>query len=174
MMMQLLEAGGLPALTDNVRQPDVDNPRGYYEFEAVKQLQRSTAWLNEARGRVVKMVYRLLYDLPNDREYRVIFMRRRLEEVIASQGEMLQRRGKEHANVEEAELVRIYQRQLREVETWLQAQPNFRVLYVQYHDVLDHPEKVVEEINRFLGGALTTEAMLQVPDPSLYRQRRHV
>jgi len=171
-MMQLLEAGGLPPLTDNIRQPDEDNPRGYYEFEAVKQVQENTSWLDEARGKVVKMVYRLLYDLPDGQSYRVVFMRRRLQEVIASQEEMLRRLGKASETIDETQLVGIYQRQLQEVETWLQNQPSFRVLYVDYHDVLNRPEQVVDVLDRFLGGSLDTAGMLQVPDRSLYRQRR--
>lgn len=172
MMMQLLEAGGLPALTDNIRQADEDNPRGYYEFEAVKQVQQDASWLDDARGKVVKMVYRLLYDLPGDYSYRVVFMKRRLEEVIASQEEMLRRLGKEDDGVEKGQLVGIYRRQLQDVERWLQARPNFRVLYVDYQEALEHPERVVEQLNTFLGNSLDTEAMLRVPDRSLYRQRR--
>src|SRR5262249_20127115 len=34
MLMQMLVAGGLPALTDGVREADSDNPRGYFEHEA--------------------------------------------------------------------------------------------------------------------------------------------
>lgn len=171
MMMQLLEAGGLPALTDNIRRADEDNPRGYYEFEAVKQVREDASWLDEAQGKVVKMVYRLLYDLPSDRTYRVIFMRRSLDEVIASQEEMLRRQGKESAEVGQAQLAAMYRRQLKDVETWLRDQPVFSVLYVDYHDVLQRPETVVEKINQFLGGSLDTAAMLRVPDRSLYRQR---
>lgn len=172
MMMQMLAAGGIPVLTDNLRRPDEDNPRGYYEFEAVKAVREDAAWLDEAGGKVVKMVYRLLYDLPAGHEYRVVFMRRKLEEVIASQEEMLQRHGKSGGDVDDAQLVAIYRRQLEEIDAWLQKQPNFRVLAIQYHDVLNNPEQVAEDVNRFLDGRLDVGAMLQVPDRSLYRQRR--
>ena len=92
-MMQMLEAGGVPALTDHVRARDDDNPRGYFELEAVKRTKRDSSWLEAASGRAVKMVHLLLYDLPADRDYQVIFMRRKLEEVVRSQGRMLERRG---------------------------------------------------------------------------------
>ena len=36
LMMQMLSAGGLPALTDDLREADESNPRGYFEFEPVK------------------------------------------------------------------------------------------------------------------------------------------
>ena len=172
MMMQMLAAGGVPVLADDVRQPDEDNPRGYYEFERVKEVADDSSWLEEAKGKAVKMVYRLLYDLPRDRSYRVIFMKRELNEVIASQEVMLERHGKANGRLEEARLAEIYRRQLEEVMTWLRDQPNFSVLYVDYGDVLRDPSYVVSELNGFLDGRLDTAAMLRVPDSTLYRQRR--
>lgn len=172
MMMQLLDSGGVPALTDNLRRPDEDNPKGYYEFERVKQLNEDTSWLDDVRGKVVKMVYRLLYDLPNTHSYRVVFMRRNLDEVIASQEAMLQRQGKANGDVDAAQLAALYRRQLDDIESWLEQQPSFSVLYVDYHDVLENPEAVVEQLNTFLDGRLDTHAMLRVPDTSLYRQRK--
>lgn len=172
MMMQLLAAGGLPALTDDIRRADEDNPRGYYEFEAVKQVHADASWLADAEGKVVKMVYRLLYDLPADRQYRVVFMRRKLEEVVASQSEMLRRLDKPSEDIEPARLVGIYRQQLEAAERWLRDQPNFRVHYVDYQAALHDPETVIGELNAFLGGDLAAERMLEVPDRSLYRQRR--
>jgi hypothetical protein len=172
MMMQMLTAGGIPALADNVRQADEDNPRGYYEFERVKQIDHDSSWLDEAEGKAVKMVYRLLYDLPPDRAYRVIVMIRALDEVIASQEVMLERHGKAGDRVDKAQLAHIYRRQLNGVMSWLEAQPNFTMLSVDYHDVLRDPEQVIRQLNHFLDGRLDTAAMLQVPDWGLYRQRQ--
>jgi Sulfotransferase domain len=171
MMMQLLEAGGLPVLTDQTRRPDEDNPKGYYELEAVKQVREDAAWLDDAQGKVVKMVYRLLYDLPPDRQYRVVFMKRDLEEVIASQDEMLNRLGTKSKDIDAGQLSEIYRRQLGEIEEWLEEQPNFHFVSVRYKDVLVNPERVVREINAFLDNTLDEAAMLEVPDPNLYRQR---
>jgi hypothetical protein len=170
MMMQMLAAGGIPALADNLRVADEDNPRGYYEFERVKQVSEDASWL--AEGKAVKMVYRLLYDLPPDRVYRVIFMTRALDEVIASQEVMLERHGNASDRLDDARLAEVYRRQLQEVMTWLHAQPNFSVLSVDYHDVLRDPEQAIKQLNRFLDGRLHVDAMLQVPDWSLYRQRQ--
>jgi hypothetical protein len=118
------------------------------------------------------MVYRLLYDLPPGWTYRVVFMQRPVEEVIASQEEMLKRKGLPSDDVDPATLADLYRRQLRDVDQWLSRQPNFKVKYVQYHDVLNNPESVVGALNDFLGGHLNTDAMLRIPDRSLYRQRR--
>lgn len=172
MMMQILEAGGIPPLTDNLRAPDEDNPRGYYEFEAVKQVAEDASWVAHAGGKVVKLVYKLLYDLPGGYRYQVVFMRRALPEVIASQEEMLRRKALPAGEVDPAVLEALYCRQLDDVEGWLAQQENFRVLYVDYRDVLHSVDRVVDELNGFLGGWLDTAAMRQVPDRALYRQRR--
>jgi hypothetical protein len=171
-MMQMLDAGGLQALSDQIRRPDIDNPKGYYEFEAVKQLKEDTSWLPEAQGKVVKMVYRLLYDLPQGYNYRVVFTLRTLSEVIASQEKMLQRLGTGSGDVPPEKLEAIYARELDAVRQWLAQQPNFEVLYVEYNDVLEHPQNVAERLNDFLGGGLNVQAMEQVPDQRRYSNRR--
>src|SRR4026207_1213461 len=97
MMMKMLEAGGLTVMTDAIRQADIDNPRAYCECERVKNLEKETdkSYVREARGKVLKVISFLLKDLPDDNYYRVIFMRRHLDEVIASQNKMLDRRGED-------------------------------------------------------------------------------
>jgi hypothetical protein len=171
MMMQMLDAGGLPVLTDNERKPDEDNPKGYYEFEAVKTTKQDPSWLRDAAGTVVKMVYRLLYDLPSDRRYAVVFMKRDLEEVIKSQEVMLDRAGKSGGALDDDRLREIYDRQLAEARDWLSGRQNFDVLYVDYHDVLTDATSVAARLNAFLGGSLDEAAMAAVPDQSLYRNR---
>jgi len=171
MMMRMLEAGGLPALVDNIRAADDDNPRGYYEFEPVKQTKKDASWLVGSEGKVVKMVYRLLYDLPLDREYRVVFTQRKLEEVVASQNVMLARQGKPQGLPDE-KLVRLFRTELDQVDHWLASRANFRVLYVSYNEALADPAPTVQVLNEFLGGSLDTAAMLRVVEPVLYRQRK--
>jgi hypothetical protein len=171
MMMQMLDAGGIPVLTDNVRAADIDNPKGYYEFEAVKRLKDDSSWVAEAGGKVVKMVYRLLYDLPANQRYKVVFMRRELSEVIASQEAMLDRLGKPPGDLPPDRLAALYRAHLDDVERWLEEQPNFDVLYVNHRDVLQSTEAVVRALNRFLGGGLDVRAMEAVPDRTLYRKQ---
>ncbi len=172
LMMQMLDAGGIPVLTDQIRQPDDDNPRGYYEFEAVKTVKEEPAWLERAPGHAVKMVYRLLYDLPGGYTYQVVFTRRKLEEVIASQETMLRRNGKGAGGLKEEQLVDIYRRQLLQFDAWIEGRPNFSVLYVNHHEVLNDTERVARDVNQFLGGDLDVAAMIRVPDRSLHRQKR--
>lgn len=173
MMMKMLAAGGLPPLTDHQRTADEDNPKGYFEFERVKKLPEGDhAWLQDARGKVVKVISALLEHLPGEYNYRVIFMQRKMEEVLASQKQMLVRADKPTDKVSDEDLAAMYARHLASVQTWLAARPNFRVLYVDYNDLLIRPEMHIPQINRFLGGHLDADKMANVVDPSLYRQRK--
>lgn len=172
MMMAVLAAGGLPALTDEIRAADVDNPKGYYELERVKQLDKGDqTWLAEAQGKAVKVISALLEHLPADHTYRVIFMERQMEEVLASQKKMLARRGEPTDRVSDEEMARLFAKHLQKVKLWLAAQPNFAVLYVDYNRMLADPGPFVHQINQFLGGGLDTAAMLAAVDPQLYRNR---
>ncbi len=172
MMMKMLEAGGLPLLTDNIRTPDEDNPRGYYEFERVKQLPKGdVAWVAEAVGRAVKVISALLEHLPATYHYKVIFMNRNLQEVLASQRKMLERRGEDPNRFDEEEMARLFTKHLRQVKRWLSTQPHMDVLEVDYNRMLREPEPYVREVNRFLGGWMDERAMVEVVDPTLYRNR---
>ncbi len=171
LMMQMLAAGGLPVLTDAVRTPDESNPRGYLEFEPVKRLRTDQSWLDQARGHAVKIIHLLLRELPTDGrfQYRVLFLRRPMEEVIESQRAMLARQGK--ASADPAALSKVYQSQLSQVEQWLAEQVCFDTRPIEYHRILDDPLKVAEELNAFLGSGLDTAAMAGAVDRTLYRQR---
>jgi hypothetical protein len=170
-MMQMLDAGGLPALTDNLRAPDESNPRGYLEFEAVKRLRNEKAWLEQARGRAVKIIHVLLRELPTDGtyQYRVILMKRPMEEILASPRAMLKRQGKPSAD--EAMLAKIYASQLAQIAEWLGSQSTFSFLPMEYHDVLKEPREAAAEIYTFLDGGLDVGAMVQAVDPTLHHQR---
>jgi len=170
MMMQVLEAGGMPALMDGVREADEDNPRGYYETEGVKRLKSDASWLDQAAGRVIKVVSMLLYDLPPGRDYRVVFLLRRMEEILASQAAMLRRRGQPQGP-DDSEMAGHYERHLSRVRAWLSGQNRMRVLYCDYNAVLAEPARELAAVREFLGGSLDMAAMLRAVDPRLYRQR---
>ena len=172
MMMKALEAGGLPVVTDAERVADEDNPKGYYEMERVKQMDKGdTSWLADAPGKVVKVISALLEHLPAGYQYRVIFMQRAMPEVLASQKKMLERRGEPTDRVSDEELARLFARHLQKVDTWLRAQPNFQVLTIDYNRMLADPAAYVGQINHFLGGKLDEQRMAEVVDPRLYRNR---
>ena len=172
MMMKMLEAGGLPVLTDNRRNADEDNPKGYYEFERVKQIKTDKAWLPHAQGKAVKMISELVQYLPPGYHYRVLFMHRKLEETLASQRQMLQRRGEPTETVSDEKMAELFRKHLHKLEAWLATQPNFEVLHVQYSEIMSDPRTQATKINAFFGNALETERMVQVVDQNLYRQRK--
>jgi hypothetical protein len=171
LMMQMLAAGGIPVLTDGQRAADPNNPRGYFEFEAVKRTRTDQSWLTQAGGKVVKVVHMLLPSLPADREYRVIFMQRQLSEIVASQRAMLQQLGRPGAGLPDARLGEIFAQQLTEVFQWLASHPNFRILEVQHRKVIETPLGAAEEVAAFLGDELDVPRMVAAVEPSLYRQR---
>src|SRR3990172_6980314 len=93
MMMRMLEGGGVPILADGERTADIDNPKGYFELERIKDLETETdkSYLRAARGKAVKVISFLIKDLPDENDYRIVFMRRDLGEVLASQQKMIDR-----------------------------------------------------------------------------------
>ena len=169
--MQMIHAGGIPALTDGQRTSDDSNPRGYFELERVKQLKQDKSWLDDAAGKVVKVIHLLLAELPDDRPYRVVFMQRDLREVVQSQATMLARSGRAGGQLPPERLIAVYEQQLKTVEQWLAARPNFSVLRVPYAQLVSDPSGVVPTVNAFLGGTLDEARMRAAVDPGLHRNR---
>ncbi len=172
LMMQMLVAGGMTPLSDGERTADADNPRGYLEWERIKTLPRDPGCIAEAEGKVVKVISRLLLSLPAGHEYRIIFMQRPLPEVLASQDQMMRRRGtfKEGANA--AAMAAAFEKHLREVYAWMEGNAYVRSLRVAYHEALSKPEEISRKIEGFLGVPLNIGAMTQQVDASLYRNRK--
>ncbi len=171
LMMQMLDAGGLPVLSDGERKADTDNPRGYLEWERIKQLPKDPSLMAEAEGKVVKVISQLILSLPAGHEYRIVFMQRPLPEVLKSQEEMLRRRGNADSNAETSAIEEAFQRHLIEVNKWLAGKANVQVWRVHYHRVLREPKAVAEEVAAFLRVPLDIEAMVRQVDGSLYRNR---
>lgn len=172
MMMKMLETGGMTVLTDELRAPDRDNPRGYYEFEPVKRLKDGdSAWIEQARGKAVKIVSALLEHLPGNYRYKIVFMERDMKEILASQRKMLENLGKSGNPDEDETFMRLYRKHLEKVKTWLGSQPNVDVLYVNYNELLAKPPDVSAGVAGFLGVSLDLADMSAVPDEQLYRQR---
>lgn len=172
MMMKMLEAGGIEVFIDNIRVPDEDNPKGYYEFERVKQLAKDASWMADAMGKVVKVISMLLEHLPCEYKYKIVFMQREMDEILVSQAKMLERSGKSGGNLSDRELAERFKRHLDHIETWLEGQPNIRTLYVNYNALIRSPHEILEKINRFMDNTLETGKMLDIIDPTLYRQRK--
>jgi hypothetical protein len=171
LMMQMLAAGGLPVLSDGERKADTDNPKGYLEWERIKQLPKDASLIAEAEGKVVKVISQLLLVLPDGPDYRVIFMQRPLPEIMKSQDEMLRRRGTYDPSADHAPVEQAFQRHLIQVNQWLAGKAGTQVMRVHYHRVLREAKTVAEEVSKFLGVSLDTRKMAEQVDGTLYRNR---
>ena len=173
LMMMMLDGAGIPPMQDYVREADMDNPKGYYEFERVKKLpDGDTKWVGEAKGKAVKVITMLLEHLPSKYKYDVILMRRDIEEILASQRKMLERRGEDPEKVSDQEIGQLFEKHFNHVFDWIQKQKNIRFVEVSYNYLLDSPKVEISKVNQFLGGNLDEDAMLSKIDPDLYRQRK--
>lgn len=172
MMMQMINQGGIPALVDDQRPPDDDNPRGYYEFQPVKRTREDPSWLDDAFGKVVKMVHLLLLDLPLDRPYRVVLMRRNLLEVVRSQNVMLTNMGRSVEDLPPERIIDAYHLQIAKVRRHLERNAQcFRYMEADYNELVQNPGPCLEKIGQFLDG-LDVARMQVAIEPRLYRNRQ--
>ncbi|MCX8012001.1 MAG: sulfotransferase domain-containing protein [Desulfobacterota bacterium] len=172
MMMQMLKAGGMEIVTDEIRKPDEDNPRGYFEFERVKKLQEDNSWLGECQGKAIKIISVFLFYLPDNYLYKIIFMQREMEEVLASQKVMLKRRGQQSEEISDSEIAWKFSEHLKQVGDWLIKQKNMEVLYLKYNEIIKNPLYYSKIVNEFLGEKLKEKNMVEAIADSLYRQRK--
>ncbi len=172
MMMKMLESGGFEIMSDGVREADEDNPKGYYEYERVKDLEKESdkSWVRQARGKVIKVISHLLKELPDDCFYRVILMRRNLDEVVSSQNKMLEHRHEENP-IEDERVKELYRKHLIHARLMMRERRNFELLEIAYGGALADPAGVAAEVQRFLGGRLDLGEMQTAIDPTLYRNR---
>lgn len=171
LMMQMLEAGGIPSFTDDKRSADENNPKGYYEHEAVKSLAVNQNFLKDVGNKAVKIIAQLLFQLPPNFRYKVIFMERDLGEVLQSQHQMLQREGKINKNVYSFKLFQTYHQTIEKVKQSFDNQPNFQFLFVEHRQAIDKPEYIAKRVQQFLDRPLDVEKMASVVDKGLYREK---
>ena len=171
--MGMLEAGGLEIVSDGVRVADHSNPRGYYEDERVKTLDKDAdkSWLQAACGKAIKIISFLLKDLPASNQYRVIFMSRDMDEVLTSQRRMLDALGGGSEPTADERIAAGYRAHLNAVNDLFSTRSCFDVLELSYGAVIDRPAEQAERINQFVGGGLDVAKMAAVVDPALYRNR---
>ncbi len=173
MMMRMLEAGGVPILSDGERRADVDNPRGYFEFERIKNLEKETdkSYLRDGRGKAVKAISFLIKELPDDNDYRVIFMRRDLDEVLVSQEKMIARLDQGDTSAEQEAMKEAYRNDIVRARLHCKKRPNFELIEIHYRAAIEDAAGAAGDVNAFLGGGLDESAMRAAVDASLYRNR---
>ena len=170
-MMQMIVAGGIPPLTDGLRTADENNPKGYFEWEAAKALKQNPGAIAAGEGKVVKIISALLPQLPRGHEYRIVFMMRPLEEVIASQNSMLRRLGKTVPDTPVAGVRAAFEKHLKEIDSVLAKREEMTVLKIEHTKILNDPMGQALRVAEFLGGGLRTENMARQVEQSLHRER---
>ncbi|MBW2386514.1 MAG: sulfotransferase domain-containing protein [Deltaproteobacteria bacterium] len=173
MMMKMLEAGGLAIMSDAEREADVDNPKGYFEYERIKDLEKETdkSYVQEGRGKALKVISFLIKDLPDDNDYRVIFMRRDLTEVLLSQGKMIDRRGSTDTSASDEAMKEAYRNDIVRTRLLCRKSPNMELIEIHYSESIENPAETARKVDAFLGGRLDRAAMLAAVDKSLYRNK---
>ncbi len=166
LMMHMLWAGGLPVLTDSKRPADSSNPKGYWEWEAIKKLENHPQILSSAQGKAVKIISHFLPFLPEIYSYRIIFMRRNTPDIIRSQNKMLEKRGKSPGDLSDEQLVKIYNRLLAKSKHTLQSK-EIPFYEIWYEHIMKNPKAVTKDIVDFLGLPLNESAMWSVIDKNL-------
>lgn len=172
MMMQMLAAAGLEIYTDDQRKPDENNPKGYFEADAVKGLAADNNWVKDCRGKVIKVIAPLVPFLPQDERYRVVFMQRDIKEILSSQDRMLGRLGEQGADIEKEgqQLQEAFLQQVLLANRIVMSHGN-PLLPIPYASAIENPEKVARQVAEFLGMELDISAMVAAVDPSLHREK---
>ncbi len=140
LMMQMLSAGSMEIFTDGKRQSDENNPRGYFEHDAVLRLRRDANWLGAAANKVVKIVSPLLTFLPPRFNYKIIFMERPVMDVMVSQQRMLQHNGKAKETTISLDVMARYEQNLEQIQEWVENnKTNVEILRIPYNDLVNNP-----------------------------------
>ena len=167
LLMQMLRAGGVEILSDHKRKADKSNPKGYLEMDAVKRLEKDNSCLKGKKGKAVKVISHLLKHVPEDQEYKVIFMNRKIKEILKSQDKMVGEKKDTFSKV----LIEAFKKELKVVKQWARENPRMEVLNLHYGDMIKDPQTQAEKIIEFLNAPLDKEKMVNVVDPSLYRSK---
>jgi tetratricopeptide (TPR) repeat protein len=172
LMMQMLRSAGVSILTDHERAADSDNPEGYFEWERVKSLPEDAEVIREADGMAVKVVSPLLRHLPPGHRIRVIFLHRPIDEVLASQKQMLANQGRPE-EPDDARLRRTMLEHQKSTMSALLQTPNAETLIVSYPELVSNPLEWSEKIADFLKPMieLDPKRMAAAVRPELHRNR---
>lgn len=171
LMMQMLAAGGVPIFTDKKRPADPNNYHGYFEHEAVKTIEKNTRWLENVKGRAIKIISPLLRYLPEKYDYKIIFMERNIDEIILSQNTMLKKSGKSPGRISDKRLHELYAQEIRSVKSWMDKQSNIDVLFVNYADLISDAIRHLRRLENFLDCRFDLHKMSAVVDKTMYRSK---
>lgn len=170
--MQLLESAGIEVFSDSIRKPDENNPKGYYEYEPVKQLHKKHAWLDEAKKKALKVVMPHVFKLPKRYKYKVIHMYRKVDDVLISQELMKKRLNPSYQTQYNFGLYNKFQNELERLKKWSQSQSNVECLILDYNMVIDKPELAAEKLLKYTNSNKTIKEVAVVVDGKLQRSNQ--
>ncbi len=166
LMMQLINKAGIEILSDGLRKSDVSNPEGYYEYEPVKGIVKDNSFLKDASGKAVKIVAPLPMFMDKALKYKVIFMRREMNEVLRSQEVMLNK----DQSAEREKFRTIFQGHLDKTYQFLNTN-NIPYLDVNYAELVNAPGSILPTWKDFVGTDAALEELMNVVKPDLYRNK---
>ncbi|KAA3617743.1 MAG: sulfotransferase family protein [Calditrichaeota bacterium] len=170
MMMKVLQKGGMTLVYDDLRVADNDNPNGYFEYAKVKNLKEDNSWLFDAQGQAIKILFNFLYFLPQKYKFKIIFMQRNMQEILASQNKMLLRSGKSIGQ-DNRQFEILFNSEIIKCKDWLKNQKNIDTINVSYNQIMETPFPICQSINNFLEKSLNLDGMVNAIDKSLYRNK---
>jgi hypothetical protein len=171
LMMQILQAGGIPLMADGQRTADEDNPEGYWEWEEIKKLPKDPRILEKANGKAVKVVSALLTSLPRKHRYKILYMVRPIAQVVDSQWAMLARQGKQPRS-EKQHLIETQEHHSRQIREVLKKSDRVDLLEIDYPSLVTDPQPTLTRIAAFLGESFTPDLKVEACiKPALHRQK---
>ena len=171
LMMQMLQAAGMELMTDGKRQADEDNTEGYHEWEEVKALRKNPRIIEQADGKVIKVISALLPQLPPRHQYRIIFMLRPVSEVVDSQWKMIARSGNKPRS-EKQHLIDTQETHVSQTLAQLRQRKDVELIEIDYPQMVADPESQLSALTDFLGQTVSNPEKLAEPiRPDLHRNR---
>lgn len=167
LMMQLFKAANASIATDSIREEDENNPKGYYELEAVKGIVKNNTFLKEYDGKAIKIVAPLVTFIDLSLEYRVVFILRDLDEVVQSQEKMV---GKDQQDQKE-KFKKMYALHIEKSRQFLQAHA-IPFIEIHHRELLQNPDNSLQRLIDFCGWETPMAELKSVIDDSLYRNRK--
>jgi hypothetical protein len=170
MLMQILNAGGIPISFDKSRKPDVNNPKGYFEVEGgkvINKLIEGVFPLELYLGEFIKITSYGLKYLPEGK-YKIIYSERNIDEILDSMEKMTGEKDKDRLKHKDS-----FQKLNNMIKNKIISRDDIDVLFLNYNEIIMEPKKNIKKIISFLNlNNVDVEDMISVIDPELYRHRR--
>ncbi len=171
MLMQILVAGGAPTTFDTEsRPPDDNNPKGYFELEGgkiINRLMEGQFPMQDHRGEFIKITAYGLKFLPPGK-YNIIYSQRNIDEILDSMEKMAKVRDDKREETRE-----VFIKLNTMIIDLIKEREDVDVLFVDYNRIVSDPEIHIREIYDFLGSEeCDLDKMIATVDERLYRKRR--